>query len=119
MTVTGMVSFGLSLYEQIVLSNGVNVGAQTLALSRGQTSDPCATAVSAIENAAPSLSTLRLSFSFVINGTSYTSTSCTSGASNMLPGATAQVKANYSCVLQVYGLSSSCGLAAQTAEMIQ
>ena len=119
-TATGMVAFGLALYDQIVLANGVNAGAQTLALSRGQTTDPCATASTAIENASPSLSTSKLSFKFIINGTSYTSTSCTAGAANMVQGATVQVTANYPCVLAVYGLNAtSCGLGAQTSEMIQ
>lgn len=119
-TATGMVSFGFALYEQIVLTYGVNAGAQVLALSRGQTTDPCATATSAVESAAPSLASSRLSFTFVINGTSYTSTSCTSGASNMVQGATAQVSAIYPCVLAVYGLNApSCNLGAKTAEMIQ
>src|SRR5579863_7460246 len=80
MIVTGAVSFGLNLYDEIVLTNAVSIGAQTLALSRGQTSDPCATAVSAIESAAPTLTSSNLSFKFALNGTNYTSTSCTSGA---------------------------------------
>ncbi len=118
MMATGMVSFGFALCQQMALTNAVNVGAQSLALSRGQTSDPCATAVSAIENAAPSLTTSKLSFSFVINGTTYNSSSCT--AASMVQGTSAQVAAHYPCILAVYGLSApSCGLGAQTAEMIQ
>ena len=120
MIATGMVWFGFALYEQIVVTNGVNAGALLLALSRGQTADPCATGASAIENAAPSLSVSKLSFTFIINGTTYSSTSCTAGASNMVQGATVQVSANYSCVLAVYRLSApSCGLGARTAETIQ
>jgi Flp pilus assembly protein TadG len=117
---TGMLWFGFALYEQIVLTNGVNAGALVLALSRGQTTDPCATGTTAVENAAPSLSTSKLSFTFVINGTSYSSTTCTGGVSNMVQGATVQVSANYSCVLAVYGMGTpSCGLGAKTAETIQ
>ena len=52
-TVTGMLSFGIAMHNFLTLTNGVNTGAQTVAMSRGQTSDPCATVMSAIESAAP------------------------------------------------------------------
>ena len=120
LTVTGMVSFGFAMRNYLVLTNGVNAGAQTLAMSRGQTTDPCATAVAAVEASAPSLTAGSLSFTIVINGTTYTSTSCTSGTANMVQGATAQVTASYPCTLAIYGMSSgTCGLKTQTAEMIQ
>jgi Flp pilus assembly protein TadG len=120
MTMTGMVSFGMSMRNFLVLTNAVNSGAQALSMSRGQTTDPCATAYSAIVSAGPSLTTSDLSFTFVINGSTYTSTSCTAGASKMVQGATAQVSATYPCVLAVYGLNASvCSLGTQTGEIIQ
>jgi Flp pilus assembly protein TadG len=119
-TVTGMLSFGLAMHNYLVLTNGVSVGAQTLAMSRGQTTDPCATAVAAVEASAPSLTPGSLSFTIVINGTSYTSTSCTSGATNMVQGTTAQITASYPCTFAIYGMSGgTCGLQTQSSEMIQ
>jgi len=117
---TGMVSFGLALHNDLVLTNAVNTGAQLLAFSRGQTTDPCATATTAITNAAPSLYS-GLSLTFVINGTTYSSTtSCTSAASNMVQGATAQVTGSYPCVIAIVGANyPSCTLRSQVTEYIQ
>jgi Flp pilus assembly protein TadG len=120
LAMTGMLSFGMTMHDYLTLTNGVNSGAQILAMSRGQTTDPCATAVAAIENAAPSLVSAKLTFSYTINGTRYSGTSCTSGAANMVQGATAQVWAGYPCVLAVYGWNApACGLKSTTAELIQ
>src|SRR5580658_6326495 len=54
---TGMVCFGFALHNDLVLTNAVNTGAQLLAISRGQTADPCVAANTAISGAAPSLTT--------------------------------------------------------------
>jgi 3-oxoacyl-(acyl-carrier-protein) synthase len=89
-------------------------------MSRGQTTDPCATAYAAVQSAAPSLTSANLSFTFSINGSSYTGTTCTTGATNMVQGVTAKVTVGYPCVLAVYGLNApACGLKATTAELIQ
>jgi Flp pilus assembly protein TadG len=120
LTMTGMVAFGFALHNDLVLTNAVNTGAQLLAISRGQTTDPCATAYTAIGGAAPSLKT-GLSLTFVINGSTYTATnSCTAGAANMVQGASAQVTATYPCTLGVFGMSfASCKLQSQITEFIQ
>jgi Flp pilus assembly protein TadG len=120
LTVTGILTFGLAMRNFLVLTNGVNVGAQTLAMSRGQTTDPCAAAAAAVEASAPSLTPASLAFTIVINGTTYTTASCTSGAANMVQGATAQVTASYPCTMAIYGMNGlTCGLKTQSAEMIQ
>jgi len=117
---TGMVSFGFALHNDLVLTNAVNSSAQLVALSRGQTSDPCATAYAAATGAAPSLAS-GMSLSFVINGTTYSATnSCPSGASNMVQGSNVQVTGTYPCVLAVFGESfPSCTLKSQITEFIQ
>lgn len=120
MLVTGIVSFGIVLQNSLVLTNAVNTGAQLLAASRGQTTDPCGTASAAIETAAPNLAAGSLSFTFVINGSSYSSTSCSSGASNMTQGASAEVKATYPCLFKIFEtVMPSCTLSAQTTEIVQ
>jgi Flp pilus assembly protein TadG len=120
LTMTGVSSFGFALHNDLVLTNAVNTGGQLLAISRGQTTDPCATAYTAISGAAPSLKT-GLSLTFVINGSTYTATTtCTAGAANMVQGASAQVTATYPCSLVVFGMSfPTCGLRAQITEFIQ
>jgi Flp pilus assembly protein TadG len=119
-TVTGMLSFGIAMHNFLTLTNGVNTGAQVMAMSRGQTSDPCASALTAIENAAPGLTGTNISLTVVINGTSFTSTSCTTGAADMTQGTLAQVTATYPCVLAIYGMGvPSCTLRSQASELIQ
>jgi Flp pilus assembly protein TadG len=117
---TGLFSFGFALHNDLVLTNAVNTGAQLLAVSRGQTTDPCATAYTSITGAAPSLKT-GLSLSFLINGATYTATNtCTAGAANMVQGASAQVTATYPCTLAVFGMIfPTCNLSAQITEFIQ
>jgi len=116
---TGVTTYGLTLHNLLVLTNAVNTGAQLLAFSRGQTTDPCATASSAITSAAPSLGT-GLSLTFVINGSSYSGTTCTAGAANMSQGTSAEVTATYPCTLILYGVvPSACSLKAQITEVIQ
>ena len=103
--VTGMVSSGFVLNNALELNNGVNTGAQLLAISRGMTTDPCATAYSAIRSAALTLNT-GLSLTFVINGSTYTATnSCPAGAANMVQGKSVQVTATYPCTFVYYGFS--------------
>jgi Flp pilus assembly protein TadG len=120
LVMTGLFSFGFALHNDLVLTNAVNTGAQLLSISRGQTTDPCATAYTAITGAAPSLKT-GLSLTFVINGATYAATSsCTAGAANMVQGASAQVTATYPCTLVVFGMSfPTCGLRSQITEFIQ
>ena len=119
-TVTGMLAFGITMHNFLVLTNGVNSAVQMVAMSRGQTTDPCASAYTSMQSAAPDLVPANLSFTFVINGTTYTSTSCTAGAANMVQGATAQLTVTYPCTLAVYGMVvPSCTLGARTAELIQ
>jgi Flp pilus assembly protein TadG len=120
LAMTGMLSFGMTMHDYLALTNGVNYGAQVLSMSRGQTTDPCATAVTAVQSAAPSLTSANLSYTFSINGTSYSGTTCTAGAANMVQGVTAKVTVGYPCVLAVYGLHApACGLKSFTAELIQ
>lgn len=117
---TGIVSFGIVVQNSIALTNAVNSGAQLLAASRGQTTDPCATATTQIEAAAPNLTASSLSFTIVIDGTTYTSSSCSSGASDMVQGASAQITATYPCLYNIFKVSlPACTLSAQTSEIIQ
>jgi Flp pilus assembly protein TadG len=120
LVMTGMLSFGIAMHNFLVLSYGVNSGAQLLAFSRGQTTDPCATASAAIHSAVPGLNS-GLSLSFVIDGTTYSSTtSCPAGAANLVQGASAQVTATYPCSLGVFEMNThTCNLQTQVTEVIQ
>ncbi len=119
--VTGIATFGIALNHYIMLTNAVEIGARQLAISRGQVTDPCSTISTTIGNASPLLSSSSISYTFVINGTSYSGTTCTAGAAQLIQGVAAQVQATYPCTLLIYGknLASSCTLQAQTTELVQ
>jgi Flp pilus assembly protein TadG len=127
-------AFGVAFNNQLVLTNATTAGAQQLSISRGQTSDPCATTSSTVIAAAPNLASGSLSFSIafgtgnpVTYGSPYTGTSCTAAAASLVSGNTAKVTVTYPCNVSVpvilENLSGwsppSCTLSAQTAELIQ
>jgi Flp pilus assembly protein TadG len=127
LVLTGILTFGLAFNNYVLLTEATSIGARTLAISRGATTDPCATASSAVIAAAPLLTPASLSFSFVLNGASYTGTSCSSGSSttgaaaNLVQGSNAIVTVTYPCSLAVYGANYAphCSLQAQMTELIQ
>jgi Flp pilus assembly protein TadG len=127
LVLTGILTFGLAFNNYVLLTEATSIGARTLAISRGATTDPCATASSAVIAAAPLLAPASLSFTFVLNGASYTGTSCSSGSSttgaaaNLVQGANAIVTVTYPCSLIVYGANYAphCSLQAQMTELIQ
>src|SRR5277367_5208719 len=71
---TGTFAFGIALNNYLMLTNATTLGAQQLAISRGQTLDPCATASAAVIAASPLLKSGSLTFAYVLNGVSYSGT---------------------------------------------
>jgi len=120
-------TFGIALNNYLTLTNPVEVGGEVLAVSRGQTTDPCNLAAQAIYNATPVLNPASLSFTFTLNGNGYTGASCSSGstttgaAGNLVMGAPARVTATYPCNVSVYGFNfaPTCTMTAQTTELVQ
>ena len=121
LVVTGVYTFGIAINNNMVLTNATQVGAQQLAISRNQTTDPCQTVSSTVYAAAPTLTQASLTFTYVINGTSFSGTTCTSGAADLTSGSSATVTVTYPCTLKVYGtnLAPNCMLKAQTTELVQ
>jgi Flp pilus assembly protein TadG len=127
LVVTAIFTFGLAFNNYVMLTEATSVGARALAISRGQTTDPCATASAAVYTAAPLLVASNLSFTLVLNGTSYTGTSCSSGSSttgaagNLVQGDNAVLTVTYPCSLGVYGANyaPNCSLRAQMTELVQ
>ncbi len=125
--VTGVFSFGIALNNYLELTDGVGVSARALAISRGQTTDPCATTAAVFEKAAPLLKPASIGYTFVLNGTSYTGKTCSSSstttgaAGNLVQGAAAQVTVTYPCNLTVYNKNYApvCTLTSQTTELVQ
>jgi len=126
LVLTGICTFGIYLTHYLILTNAVTVGAQQLAVSRGQTTDPCQLASSAVQSASPTLNATNLSYTFVLNSVTYQGTSCSSGstgtgaAGNLVQGASATVTVSYPCSLAVYGINfPNCLLQSQTTELVQ
>ncbi len=127
LVLTGLCTFGIAINSYMQLTEATNVGARQLAISRGQTTDPCSTASTAMIDAAPLLKSSSLTFKWNFNGNAYSGTSCSSAststgaAGNLVEGTTASMTVTYPCSLKVYGatLISSCVLTAQTAELVQ
>ena len=129
--VTAMVSFGLMLSSYLVVSHAVDVGARNLALSRGASTNPCSDAVTVIQNAAPTLTSSSLSYTFKIGSDSFTgsstgfsgtgSSSCSQlGVSDMVAGDTATVTVSFPMQLMIYGWSpTTLNVTASTSEVIQ
>jgi Flp pilus assembly protein TadG len=123
-----IIVLGVVFNNYLTLTNATTAGAQQLSISRGQSSDPCATTSQTVQTAAPNLSSgLSYSIAFgtgnpVTYGASFTGTSCTSAATDLVSGNTAKVTVTYPCSLLIYGINyapSGCTLSAQTAELIQ
>ena len=125
--VTGILVFGVAFSNYIMLNEATAIGARQLAISRGQTLDPCKTVVNAVYAAAPLLVSANLTVTITLNGQSYAGmTTCsgtsTSGApANMILGTNAVVKVTYPCSLSLFGdlISSGFLLTAQTTEQMQ
>jgi Flp pilus assembly protein TadG len=127
LTLMGIFTFGIAMNNYSELTESVNNGARVLAINRGQTTDPCALTVAAIYAAAPTLAQTKFVFTFVLDGTTYTGTSCSSSstttgaAAYLVQGKSAEVTATYPCNLTVYGVNYApgCTLRAQTTEIVQ
>jgi Flp pilus assembly protein TadG len=119
-----MFSFGIILNQYLVLTHAVDTGARLLAVSAGQTADPCSTASTQIAASAPTLSSAGIKYSYVIGGSAYSGTTCTgvpaTGAGSLTSGTTVSVTATYPCQLNVFALwNQKCLLTAATAELVQ
>ncbi|WP_263376520.1 TadE/TadG family type IV pilus assembly protein [Granulicella aggregans] len=127
LVVTGMFAFGVAFTNWMVLTDATSLGGRTVSISRGNTLDPCSTASTAVAGAAPGLNTSQITYSSVINGTTYSGTSCnsssttTGAAGNLVQGGYYILSTTYPCKLAVFGqnLVSNCTLHASVKELVQ
>ena len=122
--------FGITLNHYLGLTNAVGIGGELLSVSRGQYTDPCANAVTAIQNAAPLLTSSQISYTFVLTpqGGSAESNSGSCNGTTLSTGEQAQITATYPCTLpfSIFSLGAwfkiqtpTCTLTAQVTELIQ
>jgi len=127
MIITAIFTFAIAFNNYVQLTDAVGIAGRQLAISSLQTLDPCATAATAVYNAAPLLNKSNLTFTFKINGNTYNgatcnSTSYTSGAAGDLQsGNDATITVSYPCNLTIWGknYAPSCSLQSQTTEKVQ
>jgi hypothetical protein len=138
LAVTGVLVFGIFEMQIMALTEGVNNAGRVLAVSAGNTLDPCAAAVSAVQGAAPLLTPGNLSYQIVMNPTptqgsstnhTYTQTSCSSTSTTTGPpsylftGGTVSVTATYSkCSLNFFGgklMPGGCQISQPITEVVQ
>jgi Flp pilus assembly protein TadG len=132
---TGFVALGIAFINYNNLNNAANSAATLLSLSRAALAapnyDPCALVVTQVETSEPNLKPASLTFSTVINGTTYNGTSCTStsqstGSAGVLANAFTKpvtVTLTYPCELtaKFYGTNAllNCTLTASMTEVVQ
>ena len=124
--ISGIFAFGIAMHSYLELTEAVAVGGRLLAVSRGQTTDPCALTATAVSNAAPLLTASNLSYTLVLNGTTYSGSSCsssstTSGAAgNLVQGSSATITVTYPVNLTVFGnLVPNINVTSQITELVQ
>ncbi|MGO9433059.1 MAG: TadE/TadG family type IV pilus assembly protein [Terracidiphilus sp.] len=122
---TGIFSFSIALYQKLQLAEAVSNAGHLLATDRGD-NDPCTTATNAIYAAAPGLAQSKLTLTYTLNGVGQGSgtTACAAsgGAANpnMVAGGNAEIQAQYTCALGVYGMKyTTCTIASQVTEVVQ
>lgn len=109
--VTGVLSFGIYLRQNLALTDAVNIGAKLLSVNRGNTLDPCALVYNAVVAAAPSLNPSNMTFTYTFDGTAQSGSSCSSASSSSGPpselvaGTPISVTVTYPCSLTVVGVS--------------
>jgi Flp pilus assembly protein TadG len=124
---TGIFAFGIAIGDYVMLTNATSSAAMDLAISRGNTLDPCALASAAVAAAAPTLKASSLTFAYTLNGAAYSGTSCSSSstttgaAGNLVQGQGATLTVTYPCNLAVYRANNFpiCVLTAKASEMVQ
>lgn len=117
--------FGIAFNNYLALTFATNTGTQTLAISRGQTTDPCKTTSQAVYSAAPQLTQSNLKFSIVLGSTTVASSAasptCSGDQEYLVQSQNAQVTVTYPCNLNIMGYNPvpNCALTAQTTMLIQ
>ncbi len=122
---TSICVFGIAWSNYLCLTDATNLGARAIAISRGQTTDPCAVGSSMVIAASPQLNSANLSFTYQFSGATYTGTSCSQASStatsNLVQGQPVVLTVTYPCKLGVYGKNylPNCLLTAQITELAQ
>jgi Flp pilus assembly protein TadG len=114
-----ILQFGLTLNNEIQLTDSIREGARAFAISRA-VGNPVTAAKAAITNSAPSLMPIaNVNPQFSVNGAPCTTDTLCSAA--MTAGAYAKVTGTYTCNLTVMGVNFApgCQLSANTTDLVE
>jgi Flp pilus assembly protein TadG len=116
----GMIEFGLTLNNYIMLTEAVRSGARQFAISRGGTT-PYTDAVNQIYGAAAGLDTSAVTITLSVAGTNCTSDTLCQNELATNQGQPAKVVASYPCNLTFLGFDfyNNCTLSSQTTELVE
>jgi Flp pilus assembly protein TadG len=116
----GMVEFGLTINNYIMVTDAASAGGRLFSISRGATS-PYEATVSQIYQAAPNLDQSTLTITLSVNGTLCdTDTACSNELASA-QGQPAQVIVAYPCNLALlgYNFAPNCTVSSQVTEIIE
>jgi Flp pilus assembly protein TadG len=124
---TGILVSAVAMNTYLQITQAASSGARLVAISRGQTLDPCATVAGAVYAAAPGLTESKFTFSYAFNGAPFSGTTCSSTSTttgapgDLVQGTAATVTVSYPCNLSVLGknYAPGCTLTTQTTEIVQ
>jgi Flp pilus assembly protein TadG len=113
--------FGIALNNYIQLTDAVGIAGRALAISQGQTTDPCSTVSTALHQAAPGLNQASLSYTYTINGNPYSGTTCTGAVADLKVGVNATINVTYPLNITIWGKNPAAGrqLQASITELVQ
>jgi len=139
--VFGVITFGITLNNYVILISATNSAAQYLSTLRSVTTNPCLDAATAFYQVAPSLTASNLTFTIKLSNTEssagppptytmFTAASSVQGGSsspscpgdqNYLnqPGYPAQVTVSYECSLKTFGLNIPCNLTSSATYAVE
>ncbi|MGA2671601.1 MAG: TadE/TadG family type IV pilus assembly protein [Terracidiphilus sp.] len=118
---TAIFTFGIAINNQLTLTQAVGAGAQYLQTIRTSTTNPCSDTFTAIKNAAPSLTSSKITVTVTMNGITPTQTgnSCSGAQTDLQQQTPVTVTATYPCNLSIYGKNyapNGCALSATVTE---
>lgn len=124
MMLVAIFQFGIAFNNQLTLTQAVGASGQYLQTLGTSASDPCASALTAIENAAPQLAPTSILLTVTANGTKIGGNSCSGDGSDLTQGVPVTVSATYPCNITIFGLNLfklykwtfNCNLSAQVTE---
>lgn len=115
----GIAEFGVAFRNYLLLSDAVRTSGRQLAVSRGQTTNPCQAAVNRLYSSAVGLAQGQIGVTIRVNNTNYSSGTCPNVA--LTGGNEARVIATYPCSLEVMGVdfAPSCVLSSETTVRVE